>query len=243
MALDMTTSGSFVDHGSAATVDDVLAAGVATLWAWVYRTANGANQRIIAKTSLTTNGWNFLCDNGAGEGALRLRVVRATTATDFVSNAGAIALTTWTFVCATFDDSATPKVKLYTGLLGTIPTETTYTTSTAGTGTVAVDAAASLYVGNAPINTTLPFKGRIARGGLIARTLTLAPQIQELWSASRWRGTPLRANVADTRLLFDYPSTTSITDLSGNGNNGTLAVATYADHPLFLSSLATAGVG
>jgi hypothetical protein len=246
MALDFDSAASNrkVNHGSGATTDNIAgaAAGI-TVWAWIYRTSDGGNQFIITKDNSTTTGWNFMVDNAsATEGRLRFIVWR-TTRTDFYSVGGIVPPNTWTFVAATYDTALGTPMDLYSGALATVPTEVSgYTFTQNGSGSHGTDAASDLRVGNAQRTDNTPFRGRIARGGAIARRLTLA-EIQDLWSRSRWLGTPMRANVANTFLLFDYINTSNVTDLSGNGNNGTVTSAVDADHPLFLSSLASAGVG
>lgn len=202
-----------VNHGSGVTLDDLPGAGTMTAWAWVYRTSNGANQVICRKGS----GWLFQIDNGPGEGAIRLIVFR-TVATDFISTSAAVPLNTWTFVAATYEDAASPKVKLYSGtqtvaaaLLGT-------TTATAGSGTYTADAAANLYVSDP----TTAIIGQIRRGGVSSAALTLA-QIRYLQFSTLAEA----AAMTGTKLCWEYVSSTNYaTDQSGNGNTGTLTGAT-----------------
>jgi hypothetical protein len=224
---------------------DALPATGMTVWAWIYRTADTANSTIMSKRN--SNGWHFLADNiSSVPGRLRFLHIRATTNTDFIGSTGAtdvVASNIWTFVAATMNDAATPKVKMYRGERDVVPAEISYTTTQAGPGALTSDATANLYVGNLQQVTTGPFQGAIARGGVIARVLTLA-QLQELWVASLRSGSPQpHCNVANTALLFDHINTSNVTDLSGNGNNGTVTNAVNADHPLFRSPLSLTGVG
>jgi hypothetical protein len=242
MALDFDAAGStrMVDHGSNANIDNLpQTVGGMTVWAWAYRTADGANQVITTKDTGST-GFLLFADNGAGEGQLRLIVWRATRS-DFASAAAVIPLNTWVFIAATYDQTLGTPMDLYSGSLGAAPTETGYGTTQNGSGAFASDAAVNLRVGGNGVAS--PFRGRIARGGVIARRLTLA-QIQQLWSDSRkLAGFNVSSNVANTVILFDYKDTSNVTDLSGSGNNGAVTAATNADHPLFHSSLSYAGVG
>ena len=209
-----------VNHGSAAAMDNLT---TLTIWAWVYRTTNGGAQIIASKSNVST-GWVFLAEVQSGEGCIRFLIRRATTDSDFISNTLQIPLNTWTFVAATWDDAATPKVKLYKGSLSSVVAEvSSYQVSTAGSGTPVADASQSFCVGNAD-GGTLPFLGRIQRGALVSSILTLK-QLREVQIA-----TSLAAcNVTNTQTLWEYNSTSDYaTDQSGNGNTGTLTGATTA---------------
>lgn len=219
MAYDFNAAGSTraVNHGSGASIDNLAVGGVLTVWAWIKRAANGANQHIITKDSSFPSGWGFVVDNAVGEGQLAFSVWRATTHTQYASVAGAVPLDTDMFVAATFDDALAPEMDLYTGTLTAAPTEVTYASTQDGVGAPATDAAADLRVGNLHRVITLPFLGRGARGGVIARRLTLT-DLTALW---RVRSEIEDCNVADTRLLFDYARGVTY-DFSGNENHGTL---------------------
>ncbi len=223
---------------------DDLPLGVFSGWVWIYRTLDADNQYIMAKDNAHPMGWGFLLDQFVigNQGQLRFLVFRATS-TDFVSDIGnLVALNTWSFVAFTYDDAATPRVKLYLGTLTSPPVETGYAKSDAGSGALTSDAPAALRVGGLEISAGAVLKGRIQRGGIITRVLTLA-QVQELWQASHRLGSPApECNVANTQLLFDYQTTGTLTDLSGNGNNGTLTNAVQADSAPFRNSLSLAGV-
>jgi len=221
MARVFNVSGRLIDHGSAASLDDLPVSGILAVWAWIWRLADGTNQHIITKRN--AQGWVLSVVTATGEGALRLVVERNTTDTNYISNTGIVALNTWTFVGAYFNDAATPKIKLFWGTPSTDVAEVgSYTTSDAGSGSVKADAASNLYVGNIQVATTLPFLGMIQRGGVIQPASTPDATYFE---ALRVATATSVLNVAGTKLLFDYQDG-DLSDRSGNGNNGTATGAT-----------------
>lgn len=220
-------SGEFVNHGSNSALDNMPAF---TLWAWVYRTANGGNQHIFTKDNSYPSGWSFVVDNVPGEGALRFVLFRTGAATDVVSGALFVPLNTWTFVCVTYDNAANPQAKLYTSSYSTNAAEvSTYELQQNGTGTAISDAAASLYVGNLQRAPLYPFLGRFARESVINRALSLS-EINIVRHE-----TLLGANVSGTKILSDSTTTAATqTDYSGSGNDGALTGGTLATHlPFF----------
>lgn len=225
-SLDFTTSGSRVNHGSGSSIDDLPSAGGVTWWMWVYRTADGANQHLMTKDGSFPGGWAMLVDNNGGEGCLRLIIFRTNSTgsnwTDYQSAAGRIPLNTWTFVAATYDETASPEVVLYYGSrTATVIAETSYITSQNGTGSYLSDAASDLWVCNLQRASTLPLKGSGQCGGLIPSVLTLG-QLRTLQFASK-----PQTNYPGAKLTFHYDGTTGTQpDLSGNGNNGTVTTAT-----------------
>jgi hypothetical protein len=183
VSLDFTTSGSRINAGSATALDNLGTIGTAfTVWAWVYRTADGANQHIITKDG--------------------------------------------TFIAASHssDVAGASTIKVFSGDLTTAVTEPTYSLQQTGSnGAPDADAAYDLYIGNLARATTLPFKGRIDRAGVVRRALT----VEELTKIQF--GTIPECNVPDTLVLYDINGTGSQADLSGNGNTGTVTTASVAD--------------
>lgn len=223
MSLLFGNSGDLVNHSSAAALDNL---ADFTAWAWVYRTADGTNQLIMSKNGALSAGWLLLLITESGEGTFRFIRYRSTTNTDIRSAGGVIPLNTWTF-CAVTSSLTT---KLYTSSLSGNVAEVSYSLQQEGAGSIVSDASSDLYVGNVQIATSLPFKGRIARGGLVDRVLSFS----EL-SALR-RESLVGANVSGTKLLFDYTTAAdSQTDYSVNGNTGTRTGAVLANHPPFFA--------
>lgn len=213
-----TATPKYVNHGSNTSLDDLPTSGNMTAWAWIFRTANGVNQYLYSKVASSTAGWEFIVSNngGASEGSLAFIVRRATTYTRFESIGAVVPLNTWTFVAATFDNSASPKVHLYVGGLTTTVAEVgSYFTSTAGTGSIGSDAAANLYVGDYTLGPS-PFSGSISRGGITSATMS-ANYLRSLQYA------PISGdNIANTKLLFSYYGSGYTQDYSGNSNAGTI---------------------
>lgn len=220
MSLNFAASTSArVDHGSAASLDNL---NPLTFWAWVYRTANGANQEVITKDGAVNTGPLFIVDSSPGEGTLRFFRWMTGTNTDFASPAGAVPLNMPMFVAVTYDSSLATFVDLYTGTLVRPVTEVTYTATINGTGTIEDDSASLLYVGNVQRAPTSNFKGRIGWYGVLNRRLTQG-QLEQIRTAP----TIYDALLPGTVLLSGWQDTTATQiDLSGLGNHGTVTSAT-----------------
>jgi hypothetical protein len=230
MALNFA-SGQYVNAGSATSLDELGTINTAfTVWAWVYRTSNGANQHIVTKDGSFPSGWVLLCDNAGGEGGARFVIFKTTTGSNWAeahSAVGMIPLNTWTFVAGTHSSSVAgaSTIKLFIGNMSTLAVEPTYTLQQAGSnGAPDTDAAYNLYVGNLSRATTLPFLGRIARAGIVRRALT-QDELRQIQF-----GTIPQCNVPNTLMLLDLHGTGTQIDHSGNGNTGAVTSATVADH-------------
>ena len=228
-ALDFDSAGSDrkVVHGSDAELDDLPATGM-TVWAWVYRTSDGANQEIVTKDNSFPSGWDFVVDNESAEGGIRLVAFRTnntnTNWADASSAANETTLNTWRFVAGTVDiDGSSPLVKLYSGgLLSTVREVSSYFRQQDGTGSYLSDASHNLWVGNLQRSNALPFRGKIARGGIVNRALSVG-ELRQIQFGSR-------SNVLGTVLLFDYFGTGTQPDRSGNRNSGTVTSAIAFRH-------------
>jgi hypothetical protein len=233
MALYWDASTERVNHGSDASLEDLgVGEGAAfSVWAWVYRDADGTNQYIITKDGSYPSGWGFLLDDFSGgtDGQIRFIVFRTTDSaawTEYISNSSNVAaLNTWTFVAATFDADATPETLLYIGDLSTTVAEVSgYSKTQDGTEAASTDATYECWTGNLPRTTAHPFSGRIARLGVVGATMSLG-DLQRIQYASVGQ-----CNIANTLLLTDYHGTGTQADFSGNGNNGTVTGATATSH-------------
>lgn len=231
MALVFGNSGDLVDHGSAAGLDD-LPSSAFSCWAWVYRTADGSNQHIISKDNAFPSGWSLTANAVSGtNGELRFVVFRTdstgTNWADAISASGLIALNTWTFVAGTYDPATSPQMRLYIGTLSTPVAEVgSYFRQQDGVGSYLSDAAHNLYVGNLQRATTLPFLGRIQRGGLAAQVYT-----REQLQVAQYGTISQAVALGSPRLAWNYDATGTQRDESGNGNSGTITGATLADGP------------
>lgn len=232
MALLFGNSGDRVDHGSGATLDNLPAAAFYG-WTWIYKTDIGGQQCLITKDNAYPSGWMFLIDGATATGLLRFIIFRGSNfadATDFRGQTLDVVNNEWTFVGFSFDPAASPRVKIYRGKLDVAVAEIpSYSFSSAGTGTASDDAAASLYVGNDQRNNSLVFKGAIAGGEVGVGTFSQS-QFE-----SRRRSSLANIGGASTKLLFNYESLSTLSDLSGNGNNGTATGAANSTHPPFFS--------
>tara|TARA_R110000868_G_C10931596_1_gene766412 strand:+ start:1136 stop:1855 length:720 start_codon:yes stop_codon:yes gene_type:complete len=229
MSLDFTSSGSRVNHGTGATINNLPSAPM-TGWVWLYRTANGTNQHVITKDDNGNfqQGWGFVVSNDGAEGQVSAFFLTSSGESNARSGSGTsfgtgrVDLNTWTFVSFVLDKGSTPNVKLYMGTQSaTVAEVTAYAIQTSTATAYGDDSAYSLYVGNLQrASAVYPFKGSLARGGLINRALTVG-ELRTLQFASA-----RQANVADTKLLFNYDGTTGTQpDLSGNSNSGTVTTA------------------
>lgn len=227
----------FVNHGSGATLDNLLGpAGALTVWGWFRRGAVGGNQHLITKDNAYPTGWSFLIDDTPGEGTLRFVGFPSTVDAEFLdyrSVAGAAGANALIFGAAVIDMAVVGagRVKLYTASLLAPPAEVAYSLQQNNTGNLVDDSAASLYVGNLQRATAFPLKdpGQMHRGGLVARALTL-PQLTELYFKSREADPAVVGAIANTRLTFDYAAAGAQADASGSGNAGATSGVTLVNH-------------
>lgn len=220
-------SGEFVSHGSAAGLDNLMqTSGGVTLWGVVLRGANTAGSPgfIMSKDAAFPEGWNWSIDGSAspGEGALLVRVERATVNCNVISVAGVVALYVPTFVAFTFNAAASPAGKSYSGTEAAAVAETSYNTQTDGSGTPVADATANFYVGNLQRATTNYLRTSIQMGGVITGSTLSAAQLDTIWQAAIASDDPSSAILAlfTHELMFDYRAG-SLADRTGNGHTGT----------------------
>jgi hypothetical protein len=248
MSYDFTTpTTSRINHGSGATLDRLAYNGGASdqsfaVWAWVKRTANGANQYICSKNG-TSNGWLFVVDSSPGEGSLRfIQFTGTATNHDYTSVAGVVPAGTWKLVAVAVQTVVSGQtVKIFVGDTSTSMAEVSYNTQTNGTGSVNDDSAIDLMVGNRSTATfNLGFKGLIARMGVIDGGTTAIPMSTFETIRGYNESQASSCNVTGTVLLADYGTAgSSQTDLSGNSNTGTVTDAVYSsDSPWASSSTA-----
>lgn len=213
-----------VNHGSNAVLDNIgrAAAGM-TVWLWLRRTSDGNNQHIITKDGAGVTGFNLSVTNTGGEGSPRFIVWHDVTHADYRA-VPALPLDTDVFLAATFLASAAQDISIYAGSLTATVAELSYNATQNAAGTAKEDATIDLYVGNLPRSTTLPFKGRISRVGIVNRALTLG-ELRTIQFASL-----RQCNISGTILLCDYHGTGTQPDLSGEVNNGTVTGASIANH-------------
>lgn len=207
-----------VNCGSAAAIDDFAAF---TMLTWCYPTALNDNRTLISKTGGPGTGKYLTAKLTAGN--LALTVDRATADGVYVTNDTPLStLNKWYLVAATYDEAATPSIRIYVGDLAAIAVERTYGTATNGSGATGTDAANSLLIGNFSTN-NLAWQGRIAVASYINRALTL----QEIIS---WQFRPRVISGCLGLWQLGWNGVSTQPDYSGNANNGTVTGATVGDH-------------
>lgn len=214
-----------VDIAGSASLNDL---STFTLLAWVYPTTlTGARQVCSFRRDASgTSGMQFRIAGTTTE--MTLRVNQATTSANYATNSGAIALNTWCYLAATYDNNGgSPLIKIYHGRLSSLVVEGTYGTTTAGSGARTAEAGGTHMWGNRVITTTnfdSAWPGRIAFGQFYNRVLSLG----EL-SLLQYSPTVLSGCVNYIHLGFNGTGTQP--DWSGNGNSGTITGATLTpDH-------------
>lgn len=204
-----TAAGRFGNGGSFDGVDDYVEVGNnstlenlprLTISTWVYLTDNGVYRGIVTK------GTNLVFQNPSyrNDTIKMYRLTTGQTATT-IPTQGSVPRNQWNHVVATYDDFGDRKWHVYVN--GSKPS---YETHQAATGTLASDAASSLNLGS--LNDDQPLNGKMDDTRIYNRALS-ASEISELYSY----GPPPVAH-----WTFDENTGTTASDVSGNGNDGTL---------------------
>lgn len=228
MSLSFTASGSErVSIGSGATLDDIT---TGTCLAWVNPTSV-VEGRIYQKAYAGGDGtvWVFYLLGGGGSN-FGFEYTRATTGLVIYSAGALVTSGEWQFLAAAFDGAgANGDQKLYRGTLTALATETTYTSQQVGSGAIVSNAASTGYIGNRG-NFNIAFPGQIGWYAMWNRKLSEG-EIQQ----QQYHPRPTSGCVGFWHLGLHGAST--VPDLSGNGNTGTVTSATVSAHvpigPLF----------
>jgi hypothetical protein len=227
-ALNFNASGRYVDFGSASALDE-LANGKFTMWAWVWRLANGGNQNILAKDNAFPDGPLMLVDidGSFNEGCVQLYVPRTVADTSYLTTS-VITTAQPHFISATYDQADAVQathVKIRTASLTDqrVAEPATYNTQTVGSGTSDIDAAANWYLGAVQRDTSLVFKGLIYTFGLSNTVLTQA-ELQAI-ADCRFDRLPFRPRGGLLWGRCGANGTGRVIDESGNGNHGTITGA------------------
>lgn len=223
MALSFDGVDDYVDHGSAASLD--MTADI-TVALWFYSAAGDATgRRLVSKrTTPGTNNLEIVIADYDGANTIECTLGHSTSE-QYAGEGSAYATNTWQLGIFTFP--AGDQARMYFGTLTAPPSEpVAYGYAAAGSGTVGSTAGTALWVGRRPGIASI--SGRIARVGYWGRVLN-ATERQALWTqtAAEW------AALSNARLVCAYGGTGSQTDLSGNGNHGTISGATDIADPIF----------
>ncbi len=220
MALDFSgNTAAKVNHGSDASLDNWT---VGTYMMWIFVTGSGDDDIALLEKLATGKELNF---NPAF--TLTVTANRATTALSAradIANFSSYAQNTWMFIAGTFNTGgADGDQRLLIGDLSTFATEpSSYSMQTVGSGTLTVDAAADLIVGNkAGDSRNLP--GSIASVHIVNANLTNAQILAQQFRFSLFSDSQVYSH-------YGFNGTGTQADYSGNGNSGIVTSATVADH-------------
>ncbi len=211
-----------VDCGSAANLDNWTALTVLT---WIYPTE--AAQFTIPRIFFKGSKYLATSDIITGNQQFRLQINRATTNAAAQTVDGALETNKWLFLAGTYDESDGPRI--FKGDLTTTVSEVSYDSRTVGAGATSSDATDALRWGNreSSPSDTHGFRGRIAAVAYINQRLTLGELKTAQFKIAAW--VLSTGNTKDFH-LFGFNGTGTQPDWSGSANNGTVTVATVADH-------------
>jgi hypothetical protein len=183
---------------------------------WLYCTTRTNNRFIIAKNSTSQRAFRFN-GTGANLGNVELIVARSVTASSYITNDTPLTANSWLCFVITYDSSASAGqlIHIYHGSASAALVESTYGTSTDGSGTIPSDNA--MVLGNNS-GAASAFQGRIAYIAQFNRVLSLTEGIS-------WQFFP---RVMSGCVLFTpigFNGTGSQIDYSGVQNNGTVTGA------------------
>jgi concanavalin A-like lectin/glucanase superfamily protein len=213
-----------VECGHAASVADLIDL---TVLMWVYPTTLTASRGLFtigATASIPTVAIRL----ATASTDLDVRVQQATSQAQYVSNDNPLATNTWCFLAATYSQGATPRSRIYRGRLTSSAVESTYVTTTTGTGNKSSEtgSGSNLTWGNrftAGPAYAQAFQGRIAVGAYFNRVLTLGEILD-------WQFRPRKMTGCVAFYHLGFAGTGTQPDWSGNGNAGTVTGATVSDH-------------
>lgn len=206
---------------------------------WSRRGTIGSNDRLWRKHASQND---YELKTGGTGGDLDCRVMQTTEAAQYTSSSNPLSVADkWYCVAVTYDDTADPRMHIYTGDLTTRMTEVaTYATSSNGVGTKEADSGEALIIGNAK-EADRAWDGDISHFHFEGRVMTLG-EINTWWRKPQ--------NLSDTRLLqhLGINGLTNVPDHSGNGNVGSLVGSpTLSDNvplgPLWGFGLPLGGAG
>lgn len=206
-----------VDHASDASLDDV---DPFTCLMWIKpNTLSQDGRRLFAKANGDDPSMAFLGNSGN----LILRWGRATTGLDYRTNDTPLSANVWQFLAFKIDTGAGGnQAGIWVGTLSALASESTYGTSTDGSGALDSNAANSFIVGNRPA-ANLAFEGDAAFVSFWNVAL----------SETQIHAQQFRPHVKTGCVLFShygFNGTGTQPDWSGNGNSGAVTGATVADH-------------
>lgn len=206
---------NYIEHGSAAALDDMTVGAVAF---WLFTTSDTARQNILSKSGNVT----MELGENATPSNIYFTKTRATISQIVnaqVANFANYAINKWLFVVVNFDTVTDGNNTLWIGDLDSVAAEpSVYTTQLAGVGALTTDAASNLRIGRHATATGRQFVGPIAEIWVFNKNINSTEREQ-------LRTYGAITDSAATLLHGQYGmngATGAVADLTGNGNTGTV---------------------
>lgn len=195
-----------------------------TWYTWVNPTTITAGRKIMQKLD-SSSPFGGRDIRVVASNFIRVDVTRATTSTQYISNSNALSTNKWWFIAVTYDAAAAAGevVNIYVGDLATLATESTYGTTTNGSGATTSDALGNLRIGNSTSGVQA-WQGAIGLSGHFDRVMTLAEIQSHQFQPRVASGCVGFWNLGDN-------GTGTQPDYSGNGNAGTVTGASQSNNP------------
>jgi hypothetical protein len=216
------------DCGSGATIDN-LGAGDMSVFVRLKRNTTGNNQYFISKYNGGATGWAMSLDDTVATGDISVNFGRSGTDGLVLSaNSSRIAVGTWYDVGFSWADAdATREIRIYQSPVGTALAEVSGYDggSNQGSGTADADASANLWIGNLQITGVNPVLANIEYVAIFNKVLTAA-QMLTLQQGFDRKSTAQITGIGGCVMLHRLNGTGTLTDLTGNANNGTTTGAT-----------------
>lgn len=224
----LSTQNDYVNFGNSAEINNLNDVG--TFAGWFYRTSAAGDSAYFYKlNSAYTNGISMKAPGVNGLG-LRLDVPMTGTSLRIQTNSSVVTLNAWNFVCATWDTSSPTATdqKLFVGTLTSPVSEiSSYNFQIAGSGSVNNADSDGLGIGNIPSNPAsfARFVGNIGWVGFWSTQLTQG-QLRKI------QYKPTASANCVLSCWFGKNGSGTQTDLSGEGNHGTITGATVSSRGL-----------
>ena len=229
MGLLFDADNEYVDHGSDTSLDNLVSFAIA---AWIYPTTIDTLYRaVICKRAAVGRAWEFqVIDSWDSSTPNTVQINRTRDGAGSNQTAtgsdNLLTLNAWNFVATYCPTWTTAAPSIYNGTLTSIVGDVTEQLTNPGSGTKGDDSSGNLYIGARDGVTTNGFRGGIGFVGVWSGQVALA-QLKIV------QFKPMAAlQVGDCRLLC-FPGlhgATTVPDLSGNSNNGTITNATVSIH-------------
>ncbi|QQS44626.1 hypothetical protein IPM65_03440 [Candidatus Roizmanbacteria bacterium] len=242
-ALSFNGTSGYVNAGSDSSLDDLTTMSVS---AWIYPTGYGEGSygRIVNKSDTSGTNWGLTLVNNTSQQSIRFFKERnsGANATQVTASDGSIQLNQWYHVVGTYDENATPRMRIFIN-----GHEASYSEQIEGTGSPDSDSTYNLTIGNR-LNEDRTFQGTIDEVLLYPFALT-ADQVKVLnnggktlvlGAKSTGVGGSAPSNSAGREYCIPGDASTcnapiaewsmddgvvgasqTIADTSGNGNSGT----------------------